>query len=249
MTLAEVTLAEAVEGLYRAFSAHGRRAAITACPCCVHQAEQHTLAAVPLRELAAGELARYAFKAMTTWGEAEDYKHFLPRILELALTPAGRQWPGLELWLIADKLQLAAWPSWPPAEQTAVRDYLDAVWRHVLAQDPEESSWRAAEVLPAVGRLLELAPLLAAWEADSGLAASLQLADFIEAAGADLASDGHLDDAWEGVADRARVEEWLRALRRGRALEDAFARHLESPAAGRLAAAVDLWELLLAQPA
>lgn len=37
----------------------------------------------PLNELNQDDLSRYTGKAMTTWGNANDYKHFLPRIFEL----------------------------------------------------------------------------------------------------------------------------------------------------------------------
>src|SRR5262249_12479085 len=110
-----VTLAQAIAALYEAFGRYRRRPSIDACPHCVGKKDQATLARAPLRNLSCAELSRYAFKAITTWGEAEDYKHFLLRILELAVTPEGREWPGLDLEVIAGKIQLAGWPTWPSA--------------------------------------------------------------------------------------------------------------------------------------
>ena len=46
--------------------------------------DKSTLHSKQLRELEDEDLARYAFKAMTTWGDVNDYKHYLPRIFELS---------------------------------------------------------------------------------------------------------------------------------------------------------------------
>ncbi len=46
------------------------------------------------------DLSRFTGKAMTTWGNANDYKHFLPRIFELT---AELKTP-YEIWIAFDKL-------------------------------------------------------------------------------------------------------------------------------------------------
>ena len=43
------------------------------------------LSAVPLRELTGEQVGPYSGWAMTTVGNERDYRHFLPRILELAV--------------------------------------------------------------------------------------------------------------------------------------------------------------------
>lgn len=90
-----------IEQLCLAFVAHPLKAQIQACPCgCIAPEERLVLAEVGLRELSCEQLSRYAFKAMTTWGDGTDYRHFLPRILELAATDEGPEWPGLDLGVI-----------------------------------------------------------------------------------------------------------------------------------------------------
>lgn len=238
-----MTLAEAIEGLYRAFAPYRRRDAIDACPHCVDREEQDTLARVPLRTLSCAQSSRYAFKAMTTWGEPDDYKHFLPRILELAITGEGRAWPGMDLPLIADKIRLAGGSSWPQAEREALEHVLYALWQSVLAHDPTESPWTASDVLPGIAAIVgDLAPYRRAWEADHSLSSMLQLADFIDSSWADIANRGHLQGAWRDLPERARMERWLVDPARREALEAALERHLDSPLADRLAAAVDAWQ-------
>jgi hypothetical protein len=76
-------LAEAIENLYRAFARYSLRKHVEGCPCCVRERDKRALESKPLRQLASSDLGRYAFKAMTTWGNQDDFRHFLPRIFEL----------------------------------------------------------------------------------------------------------------------------------------------------------------------
>ena len=242
-----MTLAEAIEGLYGTFASYHRRDSIDACPCCVGREEKHTLARVPLRTLACVQLSRYAFKAMTTWGKAEDYKHFLPRIMELAISREGRIWPGMDLQLIARKIQLAGGDSWPPAELRALAHVLDALWQTVLAHDPTESAWSASDVLPGIAAIIgDISPLLESWHLDRSLSAVLQLADLVDANWAAIANQGHLQGAWRDVASREHVERWITDPARRQSLEHAFEHHVDSPSANRLAAAVDAWQWMTA---
>ena len=239
----DASLAEAIEELYRAFAHNHRRDAIDACPHCVGREEQDTLARVPLRTLSGRQLSRYAFKAMTTWGEPEDYKHFLPRILELALAREGRVWPGMDLQLIAGKIQLAGGKSWSETERGALERVFGAVWQTVLAHDPAESSWRADDVLPGIALIVdELSPFLETWALDRSLSAMLQLADFIDSNWADIANRNHLHRRWREVPRREQMERWVVAPARRQSLEDAFEHHVDSPQANRLAAAIDAWQ-------
>lgn len=235
-------LAEAIKGLYEAFAPYRRRETIEACLHCVGREEQDTLARVPLRTLSCDQLSRYASKAMTTWGEPEDYKHFLPRILELAFSREGRAWPGLDLQLIAGKIQLAGGKSWPQAELRALTNFFNALWQTVLSLDPVESPWAANEVLPSIAAIVEdVSSFLEAWEVDRSLSSIFQLADFIDSNWADIANRGHLRGPWRDAA-RERMEQWLTDPARRTSLEEAFEQHVDSPSANRLAAAVDAWQ-------
>ena len=59
----------------------------------------------------------YEGKAMATWGNANDYKHFLPRIFELT---AELRTP-YEIWIAFDKLTLAEFQNWAEEEQKVIR--------------------------------------------------------------------------------------------------------------------------------
>jgi hypothetical protein len=223
-----VPSAETTEALYAVFAAYPRRARIEGCPCCVSVANQLPLHHVPLRQLTADELGRFAWKAMTTWGDARDYRHFLPRILELSLADTAA--PGLELWLIASKLEYGGFAGWPAPECAAVVAWVREMWGERLETLARRGG--LLELAVALEPVIALDELLAIW---GGCAAS--------------AAVHHLADALQEVSHlrrtpaRARIESWIFAPDRRVALEAAFTANLSD----ELAYAIDLWELLTAQ--
>jgi hypothetical protein len=176
--------------------------------------------------MAPEDLSTFAFKAMTTWGEPEDYKHFLPRILELAATPHTRGGLGFSLDVICGKLERAGWRAWPAPERDAIRAWARALWGRTLTRLPGESHLSVDAVLPVVARLLDdIGPLLEAWRRDEGLGARLQLAELLSAVWPDLARGTPIGGDW-APQHRAAVERWLLEDARRRELEAAFERYL-----------------------
>lgn len=82
----------------------------------------------PLRLLKSAELQRYVFKAMTTWGTLNDFKYYLPRILELFFSGQS----DLELSIILDKLNYGRWREWPDIERQTIRGLFLDWWVHVI---------------------------------------------------------------------------------------------------------------------
>jgi hypothetical protein len=108
-----------------------------ACLCCVSSDQKHALGQGRLRTRTAGGLSLFAFKAMTKWGTEDDFRHFLPRLLELRAlsTPAD-----VDDFVLFGKLTYANWRSWPLAEQQAVEQFLTAWGRHLMSVYPHSSS-------------------------------------------------------------------------------------------------------------
>ncbi|MFB9902552.1 hypothetical protein [Allokutzneria oryzae] len=113
--------AEAVERLYQVFGRYPLRAVVEGCPHCVGPEDHATLRAAPLRVLTSAQLKRFAAKAMTTWGDEDDFRHFLPRLLELG-----------DLDGLGGKLRHANWSQWPADERAAVDGFLSELWRERL---------------------------------------------------------------------------------------------------------------------
>jgi len=159
------TITDAIEICYRVFAKYEAPATWHASP--EHNPEEllAALTSVPLRELSDDTLGTYAFWAMTTVGDPEHYKHFLPRILELA-TMSGQTWPGLGGWLIAGKLEMAHWREWPPEEIGAVEHAFLAGWSHLVSNRSgfiEAADWfegiiKIKTILPQSFEIWHLAP-------------------------------------------------------------------------------------------
>lgn len=131
----ELNIRDAIQGLYETFRSYRVEFPLQACECCVTDGDQRRIAAAPLADLSEFDIGRYVYKAVTTFGTVQDFKHFLPRILELqALDPNFRV--GGEI--VAGKLRCAGWPKWRQDEVDAVDRFLRAFWRHVL-ETPEST--------------------------------------------------------------------------------------------------------------
>jgi hypothetical protein len=145
-----IELSRAIEGLYDAFEAYPLRTLIDFCPHCQLDAAERQLQARPLRELGWADLRAYCPKAITAFGDAADFKHFLPRILELYVT--DHRGAPCCLFVTFGKLEQAAWASWPVEEVAAVRTFIDA-WKRVLAnraRESEDAAWELDELKAAL---------------------------------------------------------------------------------------------------
>lgn len=119
-----LTVEQAVEQLYRAFSAVPKPRRIDGCPCCIDRKNIGTLLATPLRSLAPDDLSAYASSVFLTVGGMPGYLYFLPRILEVTATdPAWWVHPAVT----ARAIRSAGLDTWPGERRSALNDYLMAV--------------------------------------------------------------------------------------------------------------------------
>ncbi len=81
-----------------------------------------TALAKPIRRISSGDVSRYAFKALTTWGDEADLRHFLPRLCELL---CNKEYPW-DPELLLDKLLYAKSSSWPDDELLTLREFFCA---------------------------------------------------------------------------------------------------------------------------
>jgi len=171
VTADEVTRA-AIDGLYEAFATRPLRECTERCEHCATVEDERALHAAPLRQVGAEAMARYATRAMTTWGDERDFAHFLPRILEIV---AQDSWPDAEVVLA--KLRRAGWRTWPGAEQRAVERYLSALWTAAISTDHPVHD--APAVLCAIAQAVDdVGPYLAAWQDDRSAVATGHLVAF-----------------------------------------------------------------------
>jgi hypothetical protein len=143
-------LSRAIDSLYSTFDAYGLPDRIDFCPHCDLDSSERRLHARPLRELTWADLWEYCPRAVTTFGDGSDLRHFLPRILELYATE-HRGAPCC-LFVTFGRLDQADWTGWPAAEVAAVRQFIDA-WKRTLslaARQSEDAAWELDELASAV---------------------------------------------------------------------------------------------------
>ncbi|GAA2112186.1 hypothetical protein [Actinomadura alba] len=147
-----------IEQLYTEFAGVRRPARVEGCPCCVEPDADLPLVTRPLRALTVQDLSAYGAKALNTWGDAEDFRYFTPRLLELS-TAGDLTWPDIEI--VFGKLARAGWRTWP--QRRAIEDFLAAFWSATLARHPTRP--RIDAVLCALGCAgVDLAVRLTEWE-------------------------------------------------------------------------------------
>ncbi len=117
-----------IENLYTTFSIYPFKSTIEGCPCCISDSDKEKIHSKQLRDLGEDNLSRYAFKAMTTWGDTNDFKHYLPRIYELLATTDFI----VDTFVVLGKLEYGKWQEWAEAEKTSITQFLLAWWTDVV---------------------------------------------------------------------------------------------------------------------
>jgi hypothetical protein len=147
----------AIEKLYKTFAKYPFRSKIEGCPCCVSDSDKSTLHSKKLRELEDDDLSYYAFKAMTTFGDLEDFKHYLPRIFELTT----KKKLCVDTFVILGKLEYGNWHSWNETEKDAINNFLKAWWKYEI----NNSEYFDSEVLIELNKLRkDLPSMLKEWD-------------------------------------------------------------------------------------
>lgn len=203
----------AIDHLYAVFACYRRPTRLEASPTRDPEAILRDLSSTPLRELPPQKVGPYAGHAMTTVGSEGEYRHFLPRIIELSVTT--QSWMGLEPEQIAGKLNYGHWKTWAEDAQAAVLRAFAAAWYETRAKEPDMGD--ASSQLCALAILgIDIAPLLMAWTSPGSAAEVRQMAAHIQAA-AGLAEPVYWQDA--GEANRRTLWRWARSVALRNAIE------------------------------
>jgi len=113
-----------IENLYKVFSRYPLREKIVGCPHCELKEAESRLHTTSLREITWEDFGVYPFKAMTTFGDVEDFKHFLPRLLELY----KKDYDGsrYSIGILLTKLNYGEWHNWQADEKNAISGFLES---------------------------------------------------------------------------------------------------------------------------
>lgn len=130
-------LQRAVDRCYEVFAGYSGPLVLDASPL-RNQEQLKALISLPLRLLSGEQIGPYAGWALTTVGGIDDYRYFLPRILEQATQE--RVYQGLDPAIVGEKLKHAKWLDWPQVEQTSIRCLFEEAWRRALHLHPDEEN-------------------------------------------------------------------------------------------------------------
>jgi hypothetical protein len=187
----------AVERLFEAFRSPPLAGHVEFCDHCVDPAEVEELRVTPLRDLTPDQLGPLLFNAMSTWGDAAYFMHFLPRLLELVAGGAMEDW-SYPSFLPAR--MASCWDAGTEEQRKAIDGFLLAWWTATLSR-PDQPC-RARDVLEVIdGCVPSVTPFLDMWSMATGEVAVRQFADFV----VDWGFSGQASDRLT-----AQIDGWLR---------------------------------------
>jgi hypothetical protein len=208
------SLIDSIQELYEVFERYPLRDHIAVCDHCHLLEDVALLKSKELRRLGVDELQGYMFAAMTTWGDDQDFRHYLPRILELLACDRRLTDEFMDPSMALENLQYAQWASWPAEEQKAVKRYLLALWdAKVNEAFPLEDCGPSfiEDWLCAIGNVEnDLAPYLNIWVAAVSSNAVRNLSHFTVTVAEELAEKKLQDAFWsQRQTQSTQVVEWL----------------------------------------
>lgn len=170
-------LKEATEKLYNVFGKYYVEGNIRerSCHCCVSNEEIKELLSKPLRKLEEKDLKHFMFSAISTFGDVQDYKHFLPRILELM---QNEECEFIDDFIIFEKLNYSEWETWDLLEIETIESYFLSLWTHLLSD--EKTSFRQLNsMLEIISKYVGLNKALTIWDMYCSNQSVLFIVDFI----------------------------------------------------------------------
>lgn len=205
-------LKTAIERLYETFAPYTAPVHPAYCEHCVTEPEDVVLRTKPIRELSAQELERYAFKAISTWGTVEQFKHLLPRLFELV---TENEFGFAPPEILFKKPRYGEFATWPDRERHALQFYCDSLWRCALANYPLNKTIPAFgsidDCLCSVAQVVDdLGLMLALWDQDA-TTNTLHLADFAAENASTMRESSKLSNAfWDERPNQVKqVIDWF----------------------------------------
>lgn len=252
----EHDLKRAITHLYGTFSKYNRGNPVTGGPP-IKDSDGLILESRPLNKLGWDELHFYAFRALTTFGTLDDFKRFLPRLLELVVFETdSSHCPDPQI--VLGKIAYAEKGIWPQkstrafngSEKSRLQEYLIAWWRFDLVRLPRK--YRETEVLESIGcTTLDIAPYLVEWGQADGIIPAVRLAMLVNHSADEIYKRRELKFCyWEkNLPCREQLMQWLKGPVPRGMLERAFYAQDANQYSGAISEAVSVLEHLQAQVA
>jgi hypothetical protein len=159
-----------------------------------------------LRELTDDDLSLFAGKVILTWGDENDYRFYLPRILELT---AELKTP-YDIWTLYSRLEDANWKTWNADEQTAINDFTIELWNNLLIDDSEKAEWEFKDYFHSIAYFYpDFTEILKVWETNISFASIKHLTNYIFEERQHLFDNNYIDSIEKNTKNIEQFKTWL----------------------------------------
>ncbi len=166
-----------IERLYNTFAKYQAKSTLEGSPLYDDlYAWNKELRSKKLRELTDEDLSRFAGKVILTWGDENDYRYYLPRILELT---AELKTP-YDIWTLYSRLEDAQWRTWDINEQTAINEFTIELWNAILYDGSENAEYEFKDYFHTIAYFHpNFSEVLKIWETHPSATSIRHLANYI----------------------------------------------------------------------
>jgi hypothetical protein len=166
-----------IKNLYDIFSKYHGNPNMTGSPLYGDLDEWNkSLFSKPLPNLTSEDLTRFAGKAISTWGDTKDLKHFLPRLFELT---ALLETP-YDVGILYQKLQDGGFQTWDTEEQNAINEFSLAMWDNLLYDNSEKAEWEFDDYFVSLSHFYpNFNDLTGLWKSNDSFSSIKHLANYV----------------------------------------------------------------------
>ncbi|AOW20472.1 hypothetical protein LPB138_07200 [Urechidicola croceus] len=166
-----------LENLYKVFKPYYISGNLRerSCECCVTNEEIKLLLSKQLKDLSEDDIGHFMRSAITTFGEISDYKHFLPRILELL---SFQNSTIIDDFLTFEKLNYGEWETWNEDEIVVVKEYLESLW-YIVINNEKSTYYQIENVLEIIAKYIGMKKALKIWEGSTADKSVEYIVDFV----------------------------------------------------------------------
>lgn len=172
-----------------------------------------------LRELTDDDLSLFAGKVILTWGDENDYRFYLPRILELT---AELNTP-YDIWTLYSRLEDANWKTWNIDEQTAINEFTIELWNNLLNDNSEKAEWEFKDYFHSIAYFYpDFSEILKVWETSDSFTSIKHLTNYIFEERQHLFDNNYLDSIEKNTKNIEQFKTWLTSDNILKKIETAF---------------------------
>ncbi|MBK8416768.1 MAG: hypothetical protein IPL22_20985 [Bacteroidetes bacterium] len=159
-----------------------------------------------LRELTDEDLSVFAGKVILTWGDENDFRFYLPRMLELT---AEFKTP-YDIWILYSRLEDANWETWDFNEQKAINDFTIELWNNLLNDNSEKAEMEFKDYFHVVACFYyDFSQMLDVWEANENFASVKHLANYILEERQNIFDNNFINSQVKNTKNVEQFKAWL----------------------------------------